>query len=249
MPAWNAGQYIHKAILSVLSQDYNNFELVICDDSSTDNTKDIIKEFAEEDPRVLLVENRYSKGAAGARNSALDVARGEFIAFLDADDIWLPGKLTLQIKFMEKENIDFSYSYYSLMSNNRCIKAPLTCSLNLLYMYNPIGCLTVIYNANRIGKITQPNIKSRNDYALWLKIFKLGASNKCIPENLAVYNNLTSGISSSVKNNLVYYYKVLNEHERLAWHKSFTYTLTFLFMNILKKKLLRIYNVMQRLLF
>lgn len=249
MPAWNASEYIRESILSVLNQEYCNFELIICDDSSTDNTKEIILNFAKEDPRVILVENKHSKGAAGARNSALDVANGEYIAFLDADDIWLPKKLNLQIQFMVDENIDFSYSYYNLMSNNKSIQAPSYCSLNLLHFYNPIGCLTVIYNAKNIGKIYQPNIKSRNDYALWLKIFRKGIKSKCIPMNLAIYNDITTGISSNIKNNLMYYYKVLNEVEGLVWYKSSFFTITFVFMNLLKKKFLNFYNLTQRYMF
>ncbi|EEX3117077.1 glycosyltransferase family 2 protein, partial [Escherichia coli] len=88
MPAYNSSLFIEQAILSVLKQTYTKFELIVCDDSSTDNTMDIIERFSQLDPRVRVIKNKFFKGAAGARNSCLEMAKGEYICFLDSDDYW-----------------------------------------------------------------------------------------------------------------------------------------------------------------
>ena len=110
MPAYNSQYTIIESLSSVLEQSYSNWELIICDDGSVDETKSSVLEFLARypDSRVKLIDNKNNKGAAGARNSALEVAKGQFIAFLDADDVWLSEKLMTQVLFMQESGSPFT---------------------------------------------------------------------------------------------------------------------------------------------
>lgn len=176
MPCFNSGRFIEESIRSVINQSYISWELLVCDDGSDDNSKQIVKSFMSLDSRIKLVENRYSKGASGARNSCLDEAQGRYIAFLDSDDIWLPEKLLKQLSFMINNNYSFAYTYYETMSVQGEIKSlcksPNSVDFKKMTICNFIGCLTVMYDSHLIGKCYQPEIRKRNDYALWLTILR-----------------------------------------------------------------------------
>ena len=175
MPSYNCEKYIGKSIDSVLNQTYENWELLIVDDVSTDSTIDIIKQYMKNDSRIQLFEMLENSGAALCRNKAVEVARGEYIAFLDSDDIWTSDKLSLQLKFMSDNNynitctgyqqIDISGKGRKFIPNNRVDYEGVLLSC-------PVGNSTVIYNCKNLGKIYTPNIRKRNDDALWLKILK-----------------------------------------------------------------------------
>ena len=110
MPSWNTGRFIAESIESVINQTYANWELLIVDDCSTDNTNEVVRKF--NDDRIKFFKNEKNSGAAITRNRALREANGEWIAFLDSDDLWLPKKLEHQILFMKKHNLIFSYHDY-----------------------------------------------------------------------------------------------------------------------------------------
>jgi len=116
MPYFNSEKFIEESVQSVIRQSYVHWELLICDDESDDNSKEIIMSFVNLNSRIKLVSNHYSKGAPGARNSCLDEAKGRYIAFLDSDDIWLLEKLDKQLGFMNSNNFSFTYSYYETMN-------------------------------------------------------------------------------------------------------------------------------------
>lgn len=212
MPCFNSENFIEQAIQSVLNQTYQSWELLICDDNSNDDSKNIIKAYEQRESRIKLVNNKFSKGVSGARNSCLEVAKGQFIAFLDSDDQWYSEKLTQQINFMTSNGYSFCFSYYDVTNEKgmflKQYLAPKVVNRKNILFQNYIGCLTAIYDAKVLGKFYQPNIKKRNDYALWLKILHSNHVSEayCLEKVTASYRSNQYGLSSSNRFVLLHYY-------------------------------------------
>ncbi len=175
MPSYNTSEFIAESISSVLNQTYQNWELIIVDDCSTDNTDCIINSFS--DKRIKLLKNEKNSGAAFSRNRGIREAKGKWIAFLDSDDLWYPHKLEKQLKYMIDNNYQFSYTNYEEIDENsnplgKLITGPKKITRHGMFNYCWPGCLTVMYDAETIGLIQIENIKKNNDYAIWLKICK-----------------------------------------------------------------------------
>lgn len=200
MPSYNTGQYIEESIRSVLAQTYTNWELLIVDDCSTDNTDEVVLPFLE-DKRIRYFRNSVNCGAAVSRNSALREARGRWISFLDSDDLWLPQKLEKQIAFMTENGYHFSYTNYFEIDeaghpNGRSVTGPRKITKTGFYNYCWVGCLTVMYDAQMVGLIQIADIKKNNDYAMWLKVCQK-ANCYLLDESLAKYRRGRSGSVSS----------------------------------------------------
>ena len=193
MPSWNTGRYIAESIQSVLDQTYTNWELIIVDDCSTDDTDEVVESF--QDSRIVFLHNETNCGAALSRNYAMRVARGEWIAFLDSDDLWLPEKLERQIEF------DLSYHEFERIDEenrplNIYVSGPHMVDKRKMYRYDYIGQLTMMYNANHFGLIQIKDIKKNNDYAIRLQLFKVpGTKAYLLKENLAKYRVRKKSIS------------------------------------------------------
>lgn len=191
MPSWNTGRFIGETIQSVIDQTYTNWELIIVDDCSIDNTDKIVKSFG--DKRIKYYHNEENMGAALTRNKALRVAKGEWIAFLDSDDIWMPEKLEHQIDFMCANNYKFSYTEYEKIDEqsrplNILVSGPEIVDRNKIYNYDYIGQLTMMYNAKTYGTIQIKDIKKNNDYAIRLQLYKKPETYAyLLKENLAKY--------------------------------------------------------------
>jgi len=232
MPSYNTDKFIGESIFSVLNQTYINWELLIVDDCSTDNTKNIVKQF--DDKRIKFFQNEKNSGAAISRNKALREARGKWIAFLDSDDLWYPDKLEKQIKFMEDNNYHFSYTNYEEIDehanhSNILITGPKKISKRKMYNYCWPGCLTVMYDSTTVGLIQVADIKKNNDYAMWLKVCK---KEKCylLDSCLAQYRK---GRTGSISNNSIK--KLIKWHYRLfryADGHNFIISLWFTFCNM-----------------
>lgn len=199
MPSYNTAKYIKQSIQSVIDQTYTNWELIIVDDCSTDNTDEIVKSI--DDDRIIYLKNEKNSGAAVSRNRALKEAKGKWIAFLDSDDLWLPEKLEKQLHFMKSNGYAFSYTnYYEIdqngIENGISVTGPAKISKTGMFNYCWPGCLTVMYNAETVGLIQISNIKKNNDYAIWLKVCKLS---DCflLDEYLAKYRRGRIGSISS----------------------------------------------------
>lgn len=217
MPSYNTGNYIAESIQSVQSQTYSNWELIIVDDCSTDNTDAVIAQF--DDPRIHFLKNEKNSGAAVSRNRALREAKGRWIAFLDSDDLWHPQKLEKQIAFMEKNSYAFSYTNYSEIDENSNLRGiqvtgPKRITKSGMYAYCWPGCLTVMYDASVVGLVQIEDIKKNNDYAMWLKVCRK-ADCYLLAENLALYRRgRTGSISShSIKKLIGWHYKLFKEAE------------------------------------
>lgn len=197
MPSYNTASYIADSIKSVLAQTYNNWELIIVDDCSTDNTDEIVAGF--KDARIKFFKNIKNSGAALTRNRALREAKGEWIAFLDSDDLWLPEKLERQIMFMKKNGYVFSYHQFEKIDEDSkkigiLVTGPDIVSRKMMYNYCYPGCLTFMYNAKFIGLVQIKDIKKNNDYAILLKLCKK-ADCYLLKESLARYRIRKKSIS------------------------------------------------------
>lgn len=227
MPSWNCGQFIADSISSVQAQTYPNWELIIVDDCSTDNTETVVKSF--NDPRIRYYKNNINSGAAVSRNLALREAKGRWIAFLDSDDLWKPEKLERQIIFMEENGYKFSYTYYTEIDaegNDRDIllTGPNKITKAGMFAFCWPGCLTVMYDVNTVGLIQIHDIKKNNDYAIWLKVCQK-ADCYLLPEVLASYRRGRSGSVSShgICTMIKWHYKLFRESENMGiisslWH-------------------------------
>lgn len=199
MPSYNTGNYISKTIQSVIEQTYQNWELIIVDDCSTDNTDEVVALFTDE--RIRYLKNEKNSGAAFSRNIALKEAKGKWIAFLDSDDLWKSQKLEKQINFMNANNYFFSYTNYEEIDemgnkNGMIITGPKKITKIGMFNYCWPGCLTVMYNSSVIGLIQIEDIKRNNDYAIWLKVCQK-ANCYLLDETLAEYRRGRCGSIST----------------------------------------------------
>ena len=218
MPSYNTSKFIVQTIESVQAQTYSNWELLIVDDCSTDNTDDTVKPFLS-DRRIHYLKNEKNSGAAVSRNRALREAKGRWIAFLDSDDLWKPEKLEKQINFMTNNGYAFSYTNYSEIDENGSLNGvtvtgPKKITKTGFFNYCWPGCLTVMYNRDVIGLIQIADIKKNNDYAMWLKACRKAVCYH-LDEDLALYRKGRSGSVSnhSIKTMIGWHYRLYKEAE------------------------------------
>ena len=238
MPSYNTAKFIKETIESVLAQTYGNWELIIVDDCSTDNTDEIIKSL--KDSRIHYYKNQKNSGAAVSRNKALREAKGKWIAFLDSDDIWYPKKLEKQISFMKDSGYNFSYTNYNIIdekstSVGKFVTGPKKITKAGMYAYCWPGCLTVMYNADYVGLIQIEDIRKNNDYAMWLKVCK---KTECflLEEELASYRKRAGSISRHGYFKLIkWHYKLFREAEKMSVLSSVSLTVINLFFGFYKK--------------
>ena len=238
MPSYNTARFIGESIASVFAQTYTNWELLIVDDCSTDNTDEIIAQF--NDPRITYVKNEKNSGAAVSRNRALAQAKGKWIAFLDSDDLWAPQKLEKQLKFMAENGFAFSYTRYEEVDENgsptgTLVGGPKHITKTGMFNYCWPGCLTVMYNREVVGNIQIADIRKNNDYAIWLKVCRK-ADCYLLSETLASYRKRGGSISNHSYVTLIkWHYKLYREAEGLNPISSLWITMRNLFFGVWKK--------------
>jgi len=240
-PSYNSSKFISATIESVLAQDYSNWEMIIVDDHSKDNSNEIIAAYCKKDSRIQLIKSNNNVGAAEARNIALRVAKGKFIAFLDSDDLWLPEKLSKQINFMLKNDIAFSFTAYQPFSDNpkntySTIYAPTLMRYNDLLKNTIIGCLTVMIDKDKTGYFELPNKKSSHDLALWLKILRQGSNAYGLNVVLANYRIVSTSNTANKWKAAKEVWRVYRNFEKINIIKSL-YFFSFYVLNALKKRL------------
>ncbi|WP_242035121.1 glycosyltransferase family 2 protein [Mesobacillus harenae] len=224
-PVYKAEEFIEQTINSVQSQTYTNWEMILVDDLSPDNSKQIIDRISEKDNRVRLIQLEKNSGAAIARNTAIENSNGKYIAFLDSDDLWQPEKLERQVQFMLENNIEFSFTGYEIMKEDgtktgKIVHVPQEINYNGLLKNTIIGCLTVMLDKHAIGKIEMVNIRTRQDFVLWLDILKRGHIAYGIDEPLAYYRKVEGSISSNKIKTAKRNWKVYREIEGLPLPKA-----------------------------
>ncbi|HIC32028.1 MAG TPA: glycosyltransferase family 2 protein [Flavobacteriaceae bacterium] len=233
-PMYNSEKFILKTIGSVVNQTYTNWELILIDDRSTDNTIKIVEDFKSKYANIKLLQNDTNLGAAKSRNKAILEAKGDYIAFLDADDLWKPNKLDLQIQFMQTHNCDVSFSSYEQIDENgkplyKLVQALPKLTYNKYLKTNYIGNLTGMYNAKTLGKITSPDLRKRQDWLLWLAaVKKSGKPALGIQKSLAYYRVRNNSISSNKIEMLKYNYLVYKKGLGFSTIKSLYRMLIFL---------------------
>jgi glycosyltransferase involved in cell wall biosynthesis len=239
-PSFNSEKFIAETIRSVQNQTYQNWEMIIVDDCSTDETVSIVEYIANNDSRIKVYKLEKNSGTGIARNNALDKASGKYIAFLDADDLWKPEKLEIQINFLKNNNLPFTFSFYDCINEqgkelNKRVEAPNNLSYRQLFFCNYVGNLTGIYDVNYFGKIAISSIRKRQDWMLWLTILKKIKSAKPIAESLAFYRIRENSISASKVNLLKHNFTVYRRFHGFNLVLSLLCMTGFLFIQLLIK--------------
>jgi teichuronic acid biosynthesis glycosyltransferase TuaG len=240
-PSYNSSKFIKDCIASVFSQTYKNWEMIIVDDCSKDNSKEIISELSTKDKRIKPIFLEKNVGAAEARNAAIRQSKGKYVAFLDSDDLWSPKKLEKQLSFMYENEIAFSYTNYQFMSENgadlsNIILAPEKMTYDSYLKNTIIGCLTVIIDREKSGEFEMPNIRSSHDMALWLLIMKRGFSAYGLDENLARYRIVSTSNTASKWHAVNDVWKVYRQVEKLSFIYS-AWCFVWYAFNALKKRI------------
>ncbi|TDE96131.1 glycosyltransferase [Occultella glacieicola] len=233
MPARNASATVGAAIGSVLAQTHTDWELLVTDDGSSDATAAILAEAAAADERIRPGRTAGRSGAAAARNEAIGRATGDYIAFLDSDDLWLPTKLERQLAFAESGDAPLTFSsYYKVAAdfdadparwtpNDRIVRARERLDYRDMLQQNHIGCLTAMYDRRVLGTRYMPDLRKRQDYALWLSILRDGGEARGLTEPLALYRDARAGSLSANKLSLVRYnWQLYRDVERLSLPRS-----------------------------
>ena len=238
-PAYNAAAYIAETIESVLAQTYTNWEMLIANDCSKDNTAEIVQSYAAKDKRIKLINLKQNSGAAVARNTAIQNAKGRYIAFLDSDDLWKKEKLQKQIEFMQQNDYAFTYISYEHFKETKeniqnQVQIPKSLNYNQALKGNQIGCLTVMLDRKQIPNIHFTTQK-HEDYILWLNILKHGITAYGIQESLARYRTGNSkSISGNKMQSALWTWKVYRESQKLSVVKSVYYMLFYVVSGLKK---------------
>lgn len=223
MPTYNCAKFIGETIKSVIAQTYSNFELIIVDDCSKDNTKDVVNSF--DDERIKYHRLEKNSGAAVARTTAMNMAKGKYMAFLDSDDLWMENKLERQLKFMKDNNYNITCTAYEQVNEdgeslNKVIKTKKKADYNRILLDCPVGNSTVMYNVEALGKFEVPNIRKRNDDALWLQMLKKEKYIYGMDEVLAKYRIRSNSISSNKISLIKYHWQLYRDIEHLSVVRS-----------------------------
>lgn len=242
MPSWNTEKFIGESIQCVVDQTYKKWELLIVDDCSTDNTDEVVKPYLR-DHRIKYFKNEKNKGAALTRNRAMRVAQGEWIAFLDSDDLWDPAKLELQIAFMKKWGYVLSYTEYEKIDEdgkplNISVTGPDVVNKKKMYNYDYIGQLTMIYSAKHFGLIQIKDINKNNDYAIRLQLYKKpGTDAHLLKKNLAKYRVRRKSIShDKLSKKLRSHYDLFHHCDEKTLVIALWYACWNMIYGVLKKK-------------
>lgn len=207
-PTYNSSKFIADTIEGVLKQSYSNWELLITDDCSTDNSIEIINNYVQLDSRIKLLKLDINSGSGVCRNKSIEAAKGRYIAFCDSDDVWMPQKLEKQLAFMEKMGCALTYSSYMHMDEEGnevgIVVSNRKITFSSLKRDCGIGCLTAIYDTRKVGKMYMSSIRKRQDWGLWLEILAKCRVAYGLKEPLAYYR-LRKGSISNNKLNLVKY--------------------------------------------
>lgn len=240
-PTFNSENFIEQTITSVINQSFEDWELIIIDDASSDGTINIVDDFIEKNHNIKLLRNDVNKGAAVTRNKGVEASTGDFIAFLDADDLWKPDKLEIQIKFMLENNIDVCFCSYDLMNEkgdylNKTVMALPELSYKKFLKCNYIGNLTGIYNAKNVGKVYAPDLRKRQDWLMWLEAVKRSKKPALgMKESLAIYRVRENSISANKLNLVKYNYWVYRKGLGFSIVKSIYRMVIFFFEYFLVK--------------
>jgi teichuronic acid biosynthesis glycosyltransferase TuaG len=227
MPVHNGAQFVAEAIASVRAQTRGDWELLVVDDCSSDETALIAGQHAAQDARVRMLRTAANVGSSAARNLGLAHRGGRYVAFLDADDLWLPEKLEKQLEFMWRCNASFSFTAYRKFGPDGAggvIHARDSTSWRDMLKGNRVGCSTVVLDTHAHPRIAFPiGLGRQEDYALWLSLLRPGAVARGLDEPLAMYRIHASSKSARKLPSILAQWRVYRDYERLprllaAWY-------------------------------
>lgn len=239
VPTYNACEYIQQTISSVFSQTYSNWELLIIDDCSSDNTISIVEVFAERDPRIRYFSTNQNTGSPSQpRNIGIEQAKGDYIAFLDSDDIWLPNKLEEQLAFIQEYGYDFVYSNYEKMSwdgkrEQRIVKVKESSSYKDILKANEIPCLTVLLKRELLDDVRFKSVPDE-DCVCWLDILKKGYRAYNTGKVHAVYREAKQSRSSNKFKMFKERWYILREIEKVSFVPAVYYLTIYAFRGLAK---------------
>jgi teichuronic acid biosynthesis glycosyltransferase TuaG len=218
--SYNCAAYIKQTIASVQQQTNADWEMIIIDDRSTDDTVALIAAEAAADPRIKYLVNDVNMGPAKTRNRGIKIAKGKYLAFLDGDDLWLPEFIEVSLNFMQKNHYPFVFSSYKRLDEElqplyTDFIVPQKVNYNSLLRTCPISCLTAVINIEETGKFYMPDIQKRQDYGLWLSILKRIDFAYGIQQPLAVYRIRKNSVSRNKYKAMLYVWKVYRDVEKL----------------------------------
>ena len=204
VPVYNCEKFIRQTINTVKKQTYNNWELLLVNDCSTDRSKEIIIKELKDDDRIKLLELEKNSGAAIARNKGIENARGKYIAFLDADDLWNEEKIEKQIRFMKDNGYEFTFTGYEFVDENgidnkKIVKVPEKINYRQALKNTTIFTSTVIFDVEKLGKglIKMPNVRRGQDTATWWKVLKTNIIAYGLNETLSLYRRSNNTLSAN----------------------------------------------------
>jgi teichuronic acid biosynthesis glycosyltransferase TuaG len=223
-PAFNAGATLRGCIASVAEQTQADWEHLVVDDGSADATPALMAEAAGRDGRLRAFSTGGNRGAAYARNLALAAARGRFLAFLDADDLWLPGKLEAQLRFMRESGAGLSYGSYFVAAGEdaprRFFQPPAAVTYAELLRGCPIGCSTVMIDRDKTGAVAMPDLRRGQDWALWLALARRGVAMAAFPGVHTIYSERPGSLSSNKLRKLADVLRIYRASEGLTAMRS-----------------------------
>lgn len=239
MPCYNMERFIADTITSVRQQTFPHWELIIVDDTSTDGTADVVKSFSQQDQRVRFLVQPKHTGIANTRNQCLGLAKGRFLAFLDADDRWHPEKLEHQLAFMQAKDIGFSYTSYDCIDEegkplHKVIEAESDLSYKAYLRNTIIGCSTVMLDSEKVGSVNVPDFRTSEDTATWLDILKKGFLAYALPESLTSYRIRRKSASSNKLKAAADLWSVYRKHEKLPFFKAMVCFISYAYHAIQK---------------
>jgi teichuronic acid biosynthesis glycosyltransferase TuaG len=224
LPLYNSENYIENTIESICKQTYQNWELLITDDSSSDNSFLLVRNYSELEGRIRLFRMAENRGAGAARNYAIKRAKGRYIAFCDSDDLWKPEKLETQVRFMLANDYSFTCSGYDVVDESgnylETICPPPQLTFNKLLRNNYVGCLTAIYDTHALGKLFMSEIRNRQDWVLWLNILKRIDIAYTLNEPLAIYRKRLDSISSKKVKLIKFHWRVYHSELNFGVFRS-----------------------------
>lgn len=239
MPAYNAEKTIVRSVLSVCAQTATSWELIVIDDGSCDGTCDLVRELAQKDSRITLLENPKNMGVARTRNRGMDLARGQYVALLDSDDLWYPEKLEKQLALARGEQADIVYCSYAIVNDQEekvCqdFLVPPTTDLKEMLIKSVISCSTVLLSRQIFEKYRFDEQFYHEDYVYWLNLLRDGWKAAGVTQVLAGYRITDDSRSSNKPRAAWYRWKIYRKHEKLSFPKSLSYMVRYTISGVRK---------------
>lgn len=242
-PVYNSQGTLEETLRSIQAQSFENWEHILVDDASSDTSRDFLTAYCAQEPRARWIGLDINQGAATARNIAITAAQGRYIAFVDADDTWLPNKLATQLDFMQANDVAFCFSSFQKIDADGALLGqvivPQRQTYKGLLKNNTIGCLTAIYDTQKLGKVLMPLIRKRQDLGLWLRLLKKTEYAYSVGDVLASYRIRKNSISSNKVNAAKFTWQLYRDVEKLPLWKAGYYFSHYVVNGVLKTYLSR----------